>query len=414
MIHQIECHIRANIDHWAVPLHDVANWRPVIRSNREDNGLVDRKWIGQVILWFAEKHEGPCLATKILDRTLEARAVESCKLLQERANQSMTFPVFPRIFDVKEISGRLVLFHEAVDLPNYELELARTIYGPERSLPAAERVMRRHFDEVARLLSVLRETLPVNEPRHWGGWAYNLGYKFKKNCGFDTSILDEKILDNIALSLDSLLMRSCFGLVDHHTANFFAGPRVVDQLHPDINEFMAQDPELIHALKFTIAYFRAGPLGGIFKDWLYAIAVGLMDEGGRTIIGSSVRDLLKRVGLPLNQPDVIWAMFMAAFFARAANELEFHRNNPFVIERLKKEFRRYTISAVKLHRAIRDGKQLDHRPLIRVQNAVAVGNTRTSILFEFARKTKRQMALAWFVSNQKFKSFRQQFGATRS
>ena len=177
---------------------------------------------------------------------------------------------------------------------------------------------------------------------------------------------------------------------------------------------MAQDPELIHALKFMIAYFRAGPLGGIFKDWLYAIAVGLTDEKGRTIIGTSVRDLLKRAGLPLNQPDFVWAMFMAAFFARAANELEFHRNNPLVIERLKMEFRRYTIGAVKLHRAIRDGKQLDHRPIIRVQNALTLGNTRTSILFKLARKTRRQMAVAWFVSNQKFKSFRQQFGATRS
>ena len=414
MIHQIECHIRENINHWAVPLGGKANWRPLIRSNREDNGIVDRKWIGQVILWFAEEHDGPCLATKILDRALEAGAVESCQLLQERANESMNFRVFPRIFDVKEILGRLVLFHEAVDLPNYELELARTIYGPEQSLPAAHRVMIRHFDEVATLLAALREKLNLNEPRHWGGWAYNLGYEFKKSCGFDTTVLDEKIIDNIALSLDSLMMRSCFGLVDHHAANFFAGPRVVDQLHPNINEFMAQDPELIHALKFMIAYFRAGPLGGIFKDWLYAIAVGLMDEKGRTILGTPVRNLLKRVGLPLNQPDFIWAMFMAAFFARAANELEFHRNNPFVIERLKKEFRRYTIAAVKLHRAIRDGKKLDQRPIIRVQNALALGNTRTSILFKLARKTGRQMALAWFVSSEKFKSFRQQFGSTRS
>lgn len=414
MIPQIARHIRKNIDHWPVPVHDPANWRPLIRSNREDNGLVDRKWIGQVILWFAEKYDSPFLVTKILDPALEARAIESCKVLQERANESMTFPVFPRIFDLKEISGRLVLFHEAVDLPNYELELARTIYGPERSLHATERVMRRHFKEVATLLSILRETLPTNEPRHWGVWAYNLGYEFKKHCGFDTCVLNEKILDNIALSLDSLLMRSCFGLVDHHAANFFAGPRVVDQFHPSINEFMAQDPELIHALKFTIAYFRAGPLGGIFKDWLYAIAVGLMDEGGRTIVGSSVRDLLRRVGLPLNRPDFIWAMFMAAFFARAANELEFHRNNPFVIERLKKEFRRYTIAAVKLHRSIRDGKQLDHRPIIRVQNALSIGNTPASILFNFARKTRRQMARAWCMSNEKFKSFRQQFGTTRS
>jgi hypothetical protein len=141
-----------------------------------------------------------------------------------------------------------------------------------------------------------------------------------------------------------------------------------------------------------------------------------MDEGGRTIIGSSVKDLLKRVGLSLNQPDLIWAMFMAAFFARAANELEFHRNNPFVIERLKKEFRRYTISAVKLHRAIRDGRQLDHRPIIRVQNAVAVGNTRTSILFKFARKTRRQMALAWLCltkSSNLFVSNSEQLGHNR-
>ena len=163
-----------------------------------------------------------------------------------------------------------------------------------------------------------------------------------------------------------------------------------------------------------MAYFRAGPLAGIFKDWLYTIAVGLMDESGRTIIGSSVRDLLKRVGLPLNHPDFVWAMLMAAFFDRATNELEFHRNNPFVIERLRKEYHRYTIAAVKLHRAIRDGKQLDHRAIIRAQNAIAVENRRASILLNFARKTRRQMAFAWFVSNEKVKSFRQKFRATRS
>jgi hypothetical protein len=413
MISEIEQHIRKNISHWPVRVHDRANWRPVIRSNKEDNGIVDRKWIGQVILWFAEDQDGPCLATKTLDGSLEASAVEDCKILQERANESMTFPVFPRIFDVRKISGRLVLFQEAVDVPNYEIELARTIYGPERSLPAVERVMRRHFHEVASLLSVLRETLPVTQSRRWGLWAYNLGQNFKSSCGFDTSVLDENTLNNIALSLDSLSMRSCFGLVDHHTANFFAGPRVVDQIHSSINEFMAQDPELIHALKFMIAYFRAGPLGGVFQDWLYAIAVALMDEESRTIIGAPVRGLLKTVGLPVKQPDFIWALLMAAFFARAANELEFHRNNPFVIERLRKEFRRFTITAVQIHSSISDGKQFDHRPIIRAQNAIAIENTRTSILFKLVRKTRRQMALGWYVSNKKVNSFFHKLGANR-
>jgi hypothetical protein len=413
MVSQIERYIRKNIIHWPVSVQGDAHWRPLIRSNKEDNGIVDRRWIGQVILWFAEKHSGPCLATKILDRSLEPSAVRDCKVLQERANESIGFPVFPRIFDVVEIAGRLVLFQEAIGGPNYEIELTRTLYGPERSLAAAERVMRRQFHEVANLLAALREALPVNQPRQWGLWAYNLGRNFKANCGFETSVLDENALNKMAMCLDSLPMRSCFGLVDHHTANFFAGPRLVDQIHSSINEFMAQDPELIHAFKFMIAYFRAGPLGGIFKDWLYAMAVASMDERGQTIIGTPVRDLLQKVGLRLDQPNFLWAMLMAAFFTRAVNELEFHGNNPFIIERLRKEFRRYTVTLVKIHSLISNGKQIDPRPILRIQNTIAVENARTSIVFKLVRKSRRQMAVAWCVSNEKLRSFFHQIGATR-
>jgi len=368
MIPAIQRYIYEHLGNWPIKFDRHLSLSPLLRSNKEANGIVNNFWIGKVIFWFTDKYNYPCLVTKIMDKSVKFDSIKRCITIQKKINDKIGYTVFPEVFDIVELSGNIVIFQEAIKGPNYEIELSRAIYGPTCSLGRVKQVVQHQFKEIRGLLTNLQDMQISDQPRRWGDWAYRLGQDFRNTCGFNTSCLTNEHLDEMKRAIDSVPIYQKFILVEDHIANFLPGPRLVDQIHPNIDELLAKRPGVIDAFRFIIAYFRAGPIVGIFNDWLYAIISGIMDKDDKTIIGTSVRDLLRQVGFDLEQPKVIWAFVMATFFIRAKNEIEFHGENPLVIDALKIDFQRYTEKLVGIQKFLRSNKKFDFSPIIIAQD----------------------------------------------
>ena len=370
MIPLVERYIRDHIDRWPIQPRSHGNLTALIRSNKEDNGIVNRFWIGKVVFWFAGEDRSPCLVSKILDSSVTLEPVEKSRAFQEKVNEKVGHAVFPRIFDIVKLGGNLVIFMEPVKGPNYEVELSRALHGPERSLSNTISVFRRQFREIGELFKHVHSLRISGEPRRWGDWAFRLGQDFRKTCGFDASSLTDAHLEKMRKAIDSVVVPQNLMLVEDHLANYLPGPRAVDQIHPNIEELVSGRPGFIDTFLFIIAYFRAGPIRTMFgSDWLYVIAAAIMDRQGKTIIGPPVRDLLRDTGLNPDESEVIWAFVMATFLIRVKNEIEFHRENPFFIDSLREDFAQSTKRLVEIQESLTKARHLDVRLLVSAPDA---------------------------------------------
>ncbi|MBW2021020.1 MAG: hypothetical protein JRI58_14005 [Deltaproteobacteria bacterium] len=377
MIPVIQRYIYEHVNNWPVKIQRPIRLIPLLRSNKEDNGIVEGFGIGKVVFWYAGDNRWPCLVTKIMDKSVRLEQVERCKMIQDKINEKIGYAVLPRILDVVEISEKIVLFHEAAKGPNYEIELCRALHGPERSFARLKRVIQRQFKEMSSLFRHLQDMRVSDKPRRWGDWAYTIGQDFRETCGFDASCLTDQHLDEIRKKIDSVPIYQHLIVVADNTADCIPGPRVVDQITPNIDELLTQWPGIITSVfRFIVGYFRSGPISEIFNDWLYAIAAAITDRDGRTIIGLPIRDMLKQVGLDPDRPEVVWAFIMVTFFTRVKGEVAFHRENLFVIDTLKSVFRQHTERLMEIHDIFASNSELDLRPIIRSQDMVlAFGKT---------------------------------------
>ena len=364
MIPLIERYIYEHISEWPIKFQQPLSLSAMVRYSKEDDGLVDRFWIGQVIFWFTGSASHPFLVTKIMDSSVGFELVKKVETIQKEVNENIGYNLFPQIFDLAELSGKIILFQEAVQGPNFEIALSRAIYGPECSLSLMSRVIQSQFKEMGEAFKRLQGIKTSDKPLRWGNWAYRLGQDFKNNCDFDTGCLTDAHLNEMRKAIDSLPMYSHMMLIEDHVANYFPGLRGVDQIDPYLEEMISQWPGTIGAFRFIIAFFRAGPIVNIFNNWLDAIAVAIVDRDGETIFGPPVRSMLKQVGLNLEQTNVIWALVMVTYFIRVQRELGFHEKNVFVINRLKADFEQQTKKLVEIQERLRKNKRLDFTPFI--------------------------------------------------
>ena len=368
MIPAIQHYIQEHIDSWLVEVGQPPHLRPLLRSNANYNYVENYSRITRVVLWFSEDSKYPVIVSKIMDESMGLESIKRCITIQEGLNEKVGYPLFPRIYDIAQISGSTVLFEEAVRCATYETEIKGAIGGPERSLARLERVMRRQFEEMGGLFKKLQDMPSSDKPRQWGDWAYQLGQDFRKTCGFDASCLTDARLDNMRAAIDTYPLYQYPVLGDLASQNTFYGPRLIDNINPDIDELNAQLPGVINALWFIILYFS--DLMGVFEDWLYAIAVAITDREGQTIIGPPVRDILRQVGLDPDQPDIIWAFVMAATLLEMKDKLEFYGDSPFVTGVMKNEFQQRVSRMIEIQESIKRDKRFDIRPIIRAQDSL--------------------------------------------
>jgi len=370
MISIIQRYIYEHIDDWPVEVRQSRHLLPLLRSNINYNFVENYPLITRVIFWFGEGDNYPSLVSKIMDKSIKLESIKRCITFQEGLNKKMGYPLYPRIFDIAEISGNIILFEEVVKKSTYETELKRAICGPERSLAHLERVIRRQFNEMGGLFRQLQDMPTSDKPRQWGEWAYKLGQDFRDTSGFGTNFLSDAHLERMRRAINSVPLPQTPVIADLVCPNIFPGPRLIDNIIPDIDELNAQLPGVINVFRFMVTYFYSPPISEIFKDWLYALIVAITDKEGQTIIGPPVRGILSQVGLEPDRSEVIWAFVMAATFFEMKDKLEFYRESPFMIGGKKGEFRQWTNRLVEIQKFIGSNKSFDPKPVIWAQDSL--------------------------------------------
>lgn len=368
MIPILQRYIQEHIDNWPVMIQQPSSLRPLLRSNINYNYVQNYPLITRVIFWFAEGDNYPIIVSKIMDESITLESIKRCITFQQRLNEKIGYQLFPRIFATPEICGNTVLFEEAVRGPTYEAELKRAIYGSERSQLRLERVIRRQFKEMSELFRQLQDIRTSDKPQQWGEWAYKLGRDFRDACGLGANSLSDADLDRMRKAIDSVPLPQTPVIADLVCPNIFAGPKLIDNINPNIDELNAQLPGVINVFRFMVTYFYSPPVSEVFKDWLYALAVAITDRKGLTTIGPPVRDMLGQVGLDPDQPKVIWSFVMAATLFEMKDKLEFYAESPFVIGATKAKYRQWTSRLVQIQKLINRGKNFDARPIIWAQD----------------------------------------------
>lgn len=367
MLPQLIKYIRDHAKSWPVKLKADDLLMPLFRFNKEANGIVQSEQIGTIVFWFTEEKRNPCLVSKILDNSLSVEYIKTHVKRQQEINKKIGRAVFSNIYDVAEICNHPVIFQEAINTPTYEMELQKAIHGPSGNLSLLKQVIERHFKEISFLFNHLKKFNASKQILHWGNWSYSVGEDFRNNYGLKLGFLSDNCLDRMKEEINSMSLQRNYVLVDHHCANYFAGPRIVDQIDRLLPKRMSNEPGIIDVFRFIIAYFRASPLNAVYKDWLGAMACSIMDKDGLIITGSPVRRLLHDLGLNTDEHRKIWALVMISFFLRAIDELTFHQQNIFIISRLRTEFEQLTKRLIEIQDQIENDKGCDFSFVLRSQ-----------------------------------------------
>ncbi len=370
MIPIIERYIYKQINKWPVDFQQPLSLQPLFLSNVNYNFVESYPLITKVILWFEMENHYPSLVTKIMDDELEVESINRCLSFQKRLNEKIGYDLYPKIYDITKISEKIVLFEEAVKSPTYETELKYAICGPERSLLHLERVINRQFKEMGGLFKQLQGITTSDRSYQWGDWAFNLVHKFKATCGFNTNFLTDKHINQIRKAVDTIPMYKSPVLADLVCPNIFSGPRIIDNIIPDIDELNAQLPGVINLFRFIIPYFYSPPVNDVFTDWPYAIAVAINDRGHNTIIGPPLRDILRQTGFDLEQPIVIWSFIIFTTIFDMIQKLEFYSNSPFIIDGKKKQFQKWTKRLVEIQNLFNKNKKINPKSIIYAQNSL--------------------------------------------
>lgn len=356
MLPRIEAYIREHENKWPVEISRSGRLTPLIRFNKEANADVEREKIGRVILWFDDSSTGPVLVTKIMDASVPLDLIASCALRQQGIDKMAGWPIFPDVYDATLISDKPVVFMEAIDTPSYQLELAKAIFGPAGNIQLLKNIVERQFNEIGALFALLAKTEVSRETEKWGDWAFNVGQQFRDGYGLDEDCVSDGSLKIMAKHIDSLALQRNFVLVDHYCANYFAGPRVVDQMDSSLDRRMSGEPGLLDLFRFIVAYFRTSPIETLYPDWVGAIAASLHDESGRSIYtGPAMRQCLRKLGLNLNRVPEIWALVMVTFFLRAMDERDFYRNSAANLSHIRTAFETSATTLVHLQKSIERG-----------------------------------------------------------
>ncbi len=359
MLSQLTAYIQDCAALWPLKTKVKGPLAPLLRFNKEANGVVKKEQIGTVIFWFTPLQREPVLVSKIIDTSLSIEYIEHCVKDQEKINKNIGRSVFPAIYSVVKIDSHPVIFQEAIDAPNYEMELNEVTYGPRADISTIKKLVKRHFKEMTFLFNHLKTIEVSRKTGRWGNWAYAIGQEFKNNYNLELTALSEDCLCRMKKKIDSTALQTNYVLVDHYAANYFSGPRIVDQIDKSLIKRKKEEPGIIDVLRFVIAYLRTSPLNVVYKDWLSVLALAITDNYESVAIGVSLRTMLQNVGMPLDKPAQVWSLAMVSFFLRAMDELAFHKDNHLIIPRLRKEIESLTTKLVEIQDIIESSKNYD-------------------------------------------------------
>jgi hypothetical protein len=70
MLTKLKEHIYQNIEKWSINKSHNHELFPLLKFNKEANGLVQKNQIGTVYFWFSNKSKYPLLITKLMNNHL--------------------------------------------------------------------------------------------------------------------------------------------------------------------------------------------------------------------------------------------------------------------------------------------------------------------------------------------------------
>jgi hypothetical protein len=317
-----------------------------VRANPEHDGIVREFGTGQigtVLFWFRQDDAAPFLVAKVLGASLSVEAVRQCAALHDRANALIGYALFPRLYDVADHGGRTVVFMEPLDGPNFDIELARAVAGPERSSHAVRRVVSRQLADLGRALRDLRQVRLSETTVTWGAQAQAYAEDFFSLCPAARGLFGNGRLERMRALIESMPLDVHLVLTEDHLANYLPGPRAVDQLVEGLPELCRRWPGPVDGLRILMAVFRASALREAFRSyrWIDALAACVLDGEKDDVIGKPVRGFLADIGLGSARADLVWAFMLGVFFLRGWQELSFHAGNAPLAQKLRGDYLGY-------------------------------------------------------------------------
>ena len=341
MINAIRDYIYENSSGW--PVSKPRDLTPLLISNVNYDFIESSPKIARVILWFNEGEGAPWLVSKILDKSLKRESLDRCLEFQDDLNQRLGYILYLPVYDVAELNGYTVLFEESCIEMTYKAELRNLICGPTFTPAHLGRVLARQLGEVGELLEQLSQLDSVEKPRRYGTWAYQLGLDFRSACGLE-AVLTDKSLERMSELIDSVVIPRSPVLAEFTPPNIFPGPKLIDNVIPDIDELNREQPGWINASNFLVASFGTPPLSNLWPP-LDVLAGSILDSKGETLVGLPIRRLFQSVGFDLTNHELIWAFVMTSIFWHAVNALYLYASHP---EMLRKNLELYGVWAPKL------------------------------------------------------------------
>ena len=288
--------------------------------------------ISRVVLWFEPGNSRPSIATKITDAGLTKNDIEYCTEFQTEINRHLGRDVFLKVLDVFELEGSLVIAEEAEANHTYETELKFAICGPERCHARFERTFTSQMSELGELTAQLNAMDRGGPLQKWGDKAFEFASRFKNENGFTEADFPEHGLQFMREAINKLEIRNTPVLADFVCPNIFPGPRLIDNVHPELKVWNTELPGIINIFRFIVPYFYSPPVNLLYPDWSHALASALADEREESIIGGPLRELLRKNGLdPVQQADSIWALIQYAAVFEMQDKLLFYQNSPFML-----------------------------------------------------------------------------------
>lgn len=320
-----------------------AELQPLVLINVNYKYVESYPIISRVVLWFGKDAERPCLATKITDPGLSREALDFSTTFQDKMDAALGQPLFMKIVDVADIAGRRVIIEEASPHRTFETDLKFAICGPERSHARFGRTFGAQMDEIGELCGKLTTLDQGGPAKRWGDDAAQLARHFKQDCGFDDSQYPESSIEFMRDALNKLELPNTPVLADFVCPNIFPGPRLIDNVHPKLEEWNRTLPGHINAFRFLVPYFYSQPVELIYPDWALALASALADTEHESLIAAPLGKLFAMIGLDVKtQADVIWAFIMYAAIFEMQDKLDFYRESPFMIDGKIDTFRKWT------------------------------------------------------------------------
>lgn len=326
MIDLLREYIAANAAEWGLAVDATSQLAPIIVSNRDYDIVKTCHWAGTAILWYASGSTLPAIVTKLADSSLHERHIKECLTLQSQINSISSAHVYPRVYSVASIEDATVIFQEGVAGSSYSRELLATVRGPIASRERQHQVIEHQLTEMGRFFGTLQMKGQTGQVKRWGEWVYDITKVMTSSDALPNVAPSPSLLKCLREAGERTPIQQRMLIPDVNVSNIFEGPRFIDHVHRDIHDMLQNEPSVLDAAGFLIAYFRSSPIRR--TSWAEVLASAVNDRRCVTKLGALVRELVAHAGMNPDDPEAVWTFLIGASLVQIRREREVYGCGP--------------------------------------------------------------------------------------